>query len=108
MNPIKEKKMQRIINTLLITLLLSSAAVAQYCAPTSAGGTGTFMNSVSFSNMTNNSIATNPTASPYYMSYTNTATVFLGQSYNLSLTMEAAGTYSAAIASVWIDYNQSD
>lgn len=99
--------MQRIINTLLITLLLSSAAVAQYCAPTSAGGTGTFMNSVSFSNMTNNSIATNPTASPYYMSYTNTATVFLGQSYNLSLTMDAAGTYSAAIASVWIDYNQN-
>jgi len=99
--------MKHIFTLILSTILVATSSFAQYCSTTSSGGTGTFMNEVSFGGMVNNSVATNPTASPYYMSYTNTANVSPGATYPLTVTMGPAGTYTAAIASVWIDYNQN-
>ena len=84
-----------------------------YCTPVSSGGSGTLINNVSlsaFTNFTNNSSASNPSASPYYTNYIalpNTPLVGQGSVMNLSLTLSALGTYSASIVSVWIDYNHN-
>ena len=77
-----------------------------YCSPVNGGGVGSLMNSVSFGSMTNNSATTNPISSPFYTAYSNTTTVTQGQVVPLSVTIENPGTYTGAIVSVWIDYNQ--
>ena len=84
-----------------------------YCTPVSAGGQGVLINQVSLSaitNFTNNSSASNPSASPFYTNYSalpNTPVVEQGSVMNLSLTLNASGTYASDIVSVWIDYNHN-
>ena len=84
-----------------------------YCTPVSAGGQGVLIDQVSLSaitNFTNNSSASNPSASPFYTNYSalpNTPVVEQGSVMNLSLTLNASGTYASDIVSVWIDYNHN-
>ena len=84
-----------------------------YCTPVSSGGQGVLINQVSLSaitNFTNNSSASNPSASPFYTNYSalpNTPVVEKGSVMNLSLTLNASGTYNSDIVSVWIDYNHN-
>lgn len=92
---------------LFVSMLLHSAADAQYCAAVNAGGSGSMMNQVIFGAINNNTSASNPTASPFYTSYTATTTVIAGTTENLTVIADPAGTYSGAIVSVWIDYNQN-
>jgi hypothetical protein len=73
---------------------------AGYCS-TINSGTG-LMNQVTFGSINNNSLASNPTASPYYTNYNLTTNVQPGQTLPLTIVN---GT-SAAIISVWIDYNR--
>jgi len=78
-----------------------------YCAAVSSGGTGTLINKVQFGAINNDSSASQPTASPYYTYYpAATTTVTMGTTQNLSVTIGPAGTYTGAITSVWIDWNQ--
>ena len=88
-------------------LLASSAVYAQYCTVTNAGGTGTFMNVVALNTLNNNTAATNPAASPYYSSFAFGTNLVQGVTYPLSVTIGPAGTYTGAIVSVWIDWNQN-
>ena len=84
-----------------------------YCTPVSAGGQGVLIDQVSLSaitNFTNNSSASNPSASPFYTNYSalpNTPVVEQGSVMDLSLTLNASGTYASDIVSVWIDYNHN-
>ena len=84
-----------------------------YCTPVSSGGQGVLINQVSLSaitNFTNNSSASNPSASPFYTNYSalpNTPVVEQGSVMNLSLTLNESGTYNSDIVSVWIDYNHN-
>ena len=71
-----------------------------YCA-TNNTGTALF-NQVTFGTINNNSATSNPTAAPYYTNYNLTATVQPGQTIPLTVVNGA----SAAIISVWIDYNR--
>ena len=91
----------------LVLTAASSVAVAQYCTTTNAGGTGSLMNVVSLNTLNNNSAATNPTVSPFYTSYAFGTNLVQGVSYPLSVTVDPAGTYTGAIVSVWIDWNQN-
>ncbi|PJJ66608.1 GEVED domain-containing protein [Chryseobacterium geocarposphaerae] len=85
----------------------SGMACLNYCAAVSAGGTGTFINKVQFGTINNDSSASQPTASPYYTYYpAATTTVAMGTTQNISVTIGPAGTYTGAITSVWIDWNQ--
>ncbi|WBV61129.1 GEVED domain-containing protein [Chryseobacterium camelliae] len=79
-----------------------------YCATVSSGGTGTLINNVQFGSINNNSSASQPTASPYYTFYPSaTTSVTIGTSENISITIGPAGpSYTGAITSVWIDWNQ--
>ena len=88
-------------------LLASTSVYAQYCTVTNSGGTGTFMNLVSLNTLNNNTAATNPTATPYYTSFAFGTNLVQGVTYPLSVTISAPGTYTAAIVSVWIDWNQN-
>ena len=77
-----------------------------YCAASSGGGSGSFINQIDFGTISNNTVATNPSASPYYTLFSNlSTTVSQGSTIPLSVTIDAAGTYAGAIVSVWIDYN---
>lgn len=73
---------------------------AGYCAPVNQGGG--FFNQVTFGTINNNSATSNPTASPYYTNYNLTTNAQPGQTLPLTIVN---GT-SAAIISVWIDYNR--
>ncbi|KIC63971.1 hypothetical protein RM51_04380 [Chryseobacterium taiwanense] len=85
----------------------SGIACLNYCAPVSSGSTGTFINNVQFGGINNNSSASQPTASPYYTYYPSaTTSVMRGTTENISITIGPSGTYSGAITSVWIDWNQ--
>jgi len=85
----------------------SGMACLNYCAAVSSGGTGTLINKVQFGSINNDSSASQPTASPYYTYYpAATTTVTMGSTQNLSVTIGPAGTYTGAITSVWIDWNQ--
>jgi hypothetical protein len=85
----------------------SGIACLNYCAAVSSGGTGTLINKVQFGAINNDSSASQPTASPYYTYYpAATTTVTMGSTQNLSVTIGPAGTYTGAITSVWIDWNQ--
>ena len=101
-----------VCNDNLNVALLASAIVSgpqtipTYCNIVGQGGTGTFINNVSFGTINNNSSASNPTALPYYTSYPLTSNVAIGSTYPLSVTIGPAGTYPGAIVSVWIDYNR--
>jgi hypothetical protein len=77
-----------------------------YCSTTNSGGTGCFMDNVVFGSISNNTAASNPTATPYYTNYNLTTNVQPGQTYPLSVTVGPSGTYTGAIMSVWIDYNR--
>ncbi|RYZ25848.1 MAG: hypothetical protein EOP49_44120, partial [Sphingobacteriales bacterium] len=78
-----------------------------YCAATNAGGTGTMINDVHFGSICNNTSATNPTTAPFSTFFGSpTTNLMAGTTVPLSLTIDAAGTYTGAVASVWIDYNQ--
>lgn len=72
-----------------------------YCATNNFGGG--MINNVVFNSISNNTAATNPVALPYYTNTNLVTTVNTGQTYPLSITI-APG--SAAIVSVWIDYNR--
>ena len=72
-----------------------------YCATNNFGGG--MINNVVFNTISNNTAATNPVALPYYTNTNLVTTVNTGQTYPLSITI-APG--SAAIVSVWIDYNR--
>jgi hypothetical protein len=83
-----------------------------YCNTVNAGGAGTLMNDVAFSfggaNIwNNNTSAVQPTASPYYSSFTSGPSVIQGMDYGVGVTIQAPGLYTGAIVSVWIDYNQN-
>jgi hypothetical protein len=85
----------------------SGMACLNYCAAVSSGGTGTLINKVQFGAINNDSSTSQPTASPYYTYYpAATTTVTMGSTQNLSVTIGPSGTYSGAITSVWIDWNQ--
>ncbi|MCA6069362.1 GEVED domain-containing protein [Chryseobacterium sp. RG1] len=85
----------------------SGMACLNYCAAVSSGGTGTLINKVQFGSINNDSSTSQPTASPYYTYYpAATTTVTMGSTQNLSVTIGPSGTYSGAITSVWIDWNQ--
>jgi hypothetical protein len=73
---------------------------AGYCTTNNFGGG--FFNQVTFGTINNNSTTTNPTATPYYTNYNLTTNVQPGQTLPLTIVN---GT-SAAIISVWIDYNR--
>jgi hypothetical protein len=73
---------------------------AGYCSTINSGSG--LMNQVTFGSINNNSLASNPTASPYYTNYNLTTNVQPGQTLPLTIVN---GT-SAAIISVWIDYNR--
>ncbi|MBS1741150.1 MAG: hypothetical protein JST88_11505, partial [Bacteroidetes bacterium] len=77
-----------------------------YCAAVNAGGTGCLINNFTFAGINNNTATTNPTASPFYTSYAQTAWINKGASAPMSVTIDPAGTYAGAIVSAWIDYNQ--
>jgi len=74
---------------------------AGYCAAVNSG-TG-LMNQVTFGTISNNSSASNPTATPYYTNYNLTTNVQPGQTLPLTIVN---GT-SSTIISVWIDYNRN-
>ena len=78
-----------------------------YCLPTSAGGSGSLINEVIFGSISNNTSTTNPTASPFYSSFSQTTNLMAGSSVPLTITIDPPGTYTGAIVSVWIDYDQS-
>jgi hypothetical protein len=90
-----------------LLLIGTSSSYAQYCTVTNSGGTGTFMNVVALNTLNNNTAATNPTASPYYTSFAFGTNLVQGVTYPLSITISAPGTYTGAIVSVWIDWNQN-
>jgi hypothetical protein len=73
---------------------------AGYCAAVNQGSG--FFNQVTFGTINNNSATSNPTVTPYYTNYNLTTNVQPGQTYPLTVLN---GT-SAAIISVWIDYNR--
>ena len=101
--------MRKLYAKLLFLVLSASSTIAfaQYCTTTNAGGTGSLMNVVSLNTLNNNSAATNPTVSPFYTSYAFGTNLVQGVSYPLSVTVDPAGTYTGAIVSVWIDWNQN-
>ncbi|WP_139422046.1 GEVED domain-containing protein [Chryseobacterium mulctrae] len=85
----------------------SGITCLNYCPPVNSGGNGTLINNVLFGTINNNSSTAQPTASPYYTFYPSaTTTVVMGTTENLSITISTAGTYTGAITSVWIDWNQ--
>jgi hypothetical protein len=75
-----------------------------YCATTNSGGAGSMITNVTFGTI-NNPSGTAIT----YTTYTNTvaaATVLVGQTYPISISIDAPSTYAGAITSVWIDFNR--
>ena len=92
--------------------VLSTPFTQCYCATVNAGGAGSLMDNVAFGNggasfWNNNTATTQPTASPYYSSFTNGPDVIQGMSYDMSVTIQAPLVYTGAIVSVWIDYDHS-
>lgn len=80
-------------------------ANAQYCSTTNSGSTGTLVDQVTFGSNVNNTAATNPTASPYYTYYNLNWPLTVNVPASLSITFDAAGVYTSANASAWIDWN---
>ncbi len=79
-----------------------------YCSTSNQGGPGSLMNQIDFGTISNNTSATNPTAIPYYSSFPSlTTNVTAGSSVPLTVTIGPSGTYTGAVVSVWIDYNQN-
>ena len=75
-----------------------------YCATTNSGGAGSMITNVTFGTI-NNPSGTAIT----YTTYTNTvaaATVLVGQTYPISISIDAPSIYAGAITSVWIDFNR--
>ena len=92
--------------------VLSTPFFQCYCNTVNAGGAGSLMDNVAFGNggasfWNNNTATTQPTASPYYSSFTNGPDVIQGMSYDMSVTIQAPLVYTGAIVSVWIDYDHS-
>ncbi|RYH14703.1 hypothetical protein EON65_33205, partial [archaeon] len=77
-----------------------------YCAAVNGGGTGSMINNLTFGSISNNTAASNPTASPFYSAFSQTTSVIVGTDVPLSISIDAPGSYTGAIGSVWIDYNQ--
>jgi hypothetical protein len=93
---------------LLLLAAFNSQAQLTYCATTNAGGGGSFINNVTFGSLSNNTSSSNPTSSPYYTLYTTpTTSLTAGSTVGMSITIDAPATYSGAIVSVWIDFNQN-
>ncbi|MDR0801579.1 GEVED domain-containing protein, partial [Fluviicola sp.] len=98
------------ILSLVCMLIASFSSQAQltYCSPVSLGGVGSMVANVQFGSINNNSAASQPTASPFYTYYPSaTTSVIMGTNVNLSITIDPPSTYSGAITSVWIDWNQN-
>jgi hypothetical protein len=103
----------KLLHTFYLTCILfvigylPAHAQLTYCATTNAGGNGSMINNVTFNTLSNNTAATNPTASPFYTSSTATTTVIAGSSVPLTIEIDGPGTsYTGAVVSIWIDYNQ--
>ena len=88
-------------------LVVSNPFFNCYCNTVNAGGAGSLMDEVSMNGYVNNTAASNPTASPYYSSFTNGPTVIQGMDYSLDVTVQPPSIYTGAIVSVWIDYNHN-
>ncbi len=93
---------------MMFTFMIPFTSIAQYCAAVNSGGTGTLINQVTFGTNVNNTSASNPTASPYYTYYNLNWPLVANVPANLSITFSAAGTYSAANGSAWIDWNNDN
>jgi len=77
-----------------------------YCTPTNAGGAGSMINVVAFKNLYNNTSAVTP-PSTNYSSFSMVAQINKGDTGLLAITIDPGTSYSGAIGSVWIDYDQS-
>ncbi|MFM8597315.1 MAG: GEVED domain-containing protein [Flavobacteriales bacterium] len=99
-------------DTSTAVLVLSTPFFQCYCATVNAGGAGSLMDNVAFGNggssfWNNNTSTTQPTASPYYSSFTTGPDVIQGMDYTMGVTIQAPLVYTGAIVSVWIDYDHS-
>ena len=100
------------VDTSTAVLVLSTPFFQCYCATVNAGGNGSLMDNVAFLNgsasfWNNNTSTTQPTASPYYSSFTTGPDVIQGMDYTMGVTIQAPLVYTGAIVSVWIDYDHS-
>jgi hypothetical protein len=99
-------------DTSTAVLVLSTPFFQCYCNTVNAGGAGSLMDNVAFGNggssfWNNNTATTQPTASPYYSSFTTGPDVIQGMDYTMGVTIQAPLVYTGAIVSVWIDYDHS-
>ena len=100
------------VDTSTAVQVLSTPFYQCYCNTVNSGGAGSLMDDVAFafgsSNIWNNNTSTtNPTASPFYSSFTSGPSVIQGMDYTMGVTIQAPSVYTGAIVSVWIDYDQS-
>ncbi|HTN46836.1 MAG TPA: GEVED domain-containing protein [Flavipsychrobacter sp.] len=95
--------------SICILLLTVSNAKAQYCAAanTDPAASGSLMANVTFGSINNTTGSTYPTNGYSYWPALS-ASVIMGTSENLIITTAPAGTYTGAIISVWIDWNQDN
>ncbi|HRP88539.1 MAG TPA: GEVED domain-containing protein [Edaphocola sp.] len=89
---------------LLFFSLTNVQAQLTYCTITNAGGPGSMLANTQFGSINYNSV--NPPSTFYTYVTSQTTSVVLGSTDTLKVTVDASGTYTGAIISVWFDWNQ--